>query len=261
LNHSTRLAKGSNLFATLESFKQAFSGNEKHTLSSQMLRYSMSFSNIYVPITDVAHQVDQFLRKTRASLLQSNAMEYFHQKLLTAYDKTLDRNLNKSKIDNNLVKDFAFINNFKRINKLKDFRVGQSTSYFNNLFTELSLRLEALNLNGHLTTDNENFNLTAVIDDSESLNLKRALAMFDHLNLIKLRESNDLTAMLHCRLSDSFTDYRLADLIAACQLMQAKQNDFTLRTVNKKAYLRYNDEVYIYRRKKVVAKQNEETSN
>ena len=46
LNHSTRLAKGTNLFATMESFKKAFSGNDKHALSSQILRYSMSFSNI-----------------------------------------------------------------------------------------------------------------------------------------------------------------------------------------------------------------------
>ena len=259
LNHSTRLAKGSNLFGTLDSFKKAFSGHDKHSLSSQMLRYGMSFSNIFLPITEVAHQVDQFLRKTRSALLQSNAMEHFHQKLMTAYDKTLDRNLNKTKIDNNLVKEFDYINNFKRIPKLKDFRVGHSTSYFNNLFTELSLRLEALNLDGHLTTDNENFNLTAVIDDSESLNLKRALAMLEHLSDIKLRESKDLTAMLHCRLSDSFTDYRLADLISACQLMQEKQDLFTLSTVNKKAYLRHNDEIYIYRRKKVIAKKNTET--
>ena len=260
LNHSTRLAKGTNLFATLESFKKAFAGNDKHALSSQILRYSMSFSNIFVPITEVAHQVDQFLRKTRSALLQSNAMEHFHQKLMLAYDKTLERSLNKTKIDNNLVKEFDFINNFKRLNKLKDFRVGYSTSYFNNLFTELSLRLEALNLEGHLTADNENFNLMAVIDDSDSLILKRSLAMFEHLNKIKLRESSDLTAMLHCRLSDSFTDYRLVDLIGACQLMQEQQEKFTLKTINKKAYLRHNDEIYVYRRKKVIAKQyNEET--
>jgi len=255
LNHSTRLAKGTNLFATLESFKNAFSGNNKHALSSQVLRYSMSFSNIFLPITEVAHQVDQFLRKTRSALLQSNAMEHFHQKLLSAYDKTLERSLNKTKIDNNLVKEFDFINNLKRASKLKDFRVGQSTSYFNNLFTELSLRLEALNLDGHFNSDNENFNLTAVIDDSESLVLKRSLAMFEHLNTIKLRESNDLTAMLHCRLSDSFDDYRLVDLIGACQLMQEQQANFTLRTVNQKAYLRHDDEIYIYRRKKVIANQ------
>lgn len=259
LNYSTRLAKGSNLFETLESFKQAFSGNEKHNLSSQILRYSMSFSNIFVPITEVAHQVDQFLRKTRTALLQSNAMEHFHQKLITAYDKTLDRNLNKTKIDHNLVKDFDFINSLKRVSKLKDFRVGQSTSYFNNLFTELSLRLEALSFDGY-TTNNEDFNLTSSIDNSESINLKRALAMFEHLSAIKLRASDDLTAMLHYRLSDSFTDYRLADLIAACQLMQEQQSEFILKTVNNKAYLRHNDEVYIYRRKKVLVKNHQEIS-
>ena len=98
LNHSSRLAKGSNLFESLENFKLAFSGNGKYHLSDQIMRYSMSFSNIFVPITKVAHQVDQFLRKTRAALLQSNAMEHFHQKLNSAYDETLARNLNKTKI-------------------------------------------------------------------------------------------------------------------------------------------------------------------
>jgi len=255
LNHSTRLAKGGNLFETLDSFKQAFSGNGKHELSSQMLRYSMSFSNIFVPITNVAHQVNQFLRKTRTTLLQSNAMEHFHQKLIAGYEKTLDKNLNKTKIANTLVKEFNFINNLKRVTKLKDFRVGQSTSYYNNLFTELSLRLEALNLTGELT-ENECFNLNASIDDSESVSLKRALAMFDHLNAIKLRETNDLTAMLHCRLVADFPDYHLADLINACQLIQEQQNDFNLQTINKMAYLRHGEDVYLYRRKKVIANNN-----
>lgn len=250
LNHNSRLAKGSNLFETLDNFKLAFSGNSKHALSDQIMRYNMSFSNIFLPITNVAHQVDQFLRKTRAALLQSNAMEHFHQKLNLAYEQTLARNLNKTKIDNVLVKEFDFINNFKRVAKLKDFRVGQSSSYFNNLFSELSLRLESLTLEKTL----ENFNLTAVKNDTESKSLQRALAIFEQLNNIKLRESDDLCAMLHCRLSEDFSEYQLADLIGACQLMQADQDEFMLKTINKKAYLRHNDEIYLYRRKKVVKK-------
>lgn len=250
LNHTSHFAKGSNLFETLNNFKSAFKGNGKHLLSDQIMRYSMSFSNIFVPITNVAHQVDQFLRKTRNALLQSNAMEHFHQKLSLAYDETLARNLNKTKIDNKLVKDFAFINNFKRVHKLKDFRVGQSTSYYNNLFSELSLRLESLTASKPL----ENFNLTAVKNEDESKSLQRALAIFEQLNTIKLRETNDLCAMLHYRLVDDFTDYQLADLIGACQLMQSNQDDFTLKTVNKKAYLKHDGEIYLYRRKKVVEK-------
>lgn len=248
LNHSSRLASGSNLFETLENFKQAFSGNEKHLLSDQIMRYSMSFSNIFVPITSVAHQVDQFLRKTRSALLQSNAMEHFHQKLNHAYEETLSRNLNKTKIDNTLVKEFGFINNFKRLTKLKDFRVGQTPSYFNNLFSEISLRLGALSIEA----PQDNFNLTAVKNETESKSLQRALAIFEQLNTIQLRESNDLCAMLHSRLSQGFSDYQLADLIGVCQLMQAQQNEFTLKTVNQKAYLRHNEEIYLYRRKKVI---------
>jgi len=250
LNHTSHLAKGSNLFETLNSFKLAFKGNGKHSLSDQIMRYSMSLSNIFVPITNVAHQVDQFLRKTRNALLQSNAMEHFHQKLNRAYDETLARNLNKTKIDNKLVKEFSFINNFKRVAKLKDFRVGQSPSYFNNLFSELSLRLESLSATQPL----ENFNLTAVKNDTESKSLQRALAIFEQINTIKLRETDDLCAMLHYRLEDDFSDYQLADLIGACQLMHSNQDEFALKTINKKAYLKHADEIYLYRRKKVVKK-------
>lgn len=248
LNHTSRLAKGSNLFESLDNFKAAFKGNGKHLLSDQIMRYSMSFSNIFVPITDVAHQVDQFLRKTRNALLQSNAMEHFHQKLHQAYNETLARNLNKTKIDNKVVNEFDFINNLKRLPKLKDFRVGQSPSYFNNLFSELSLRLQPLTISKPL----ENFKLTAIKNDNDSKALQRALAIFEQLNTIKLRETNDLCAMLHYRLIDDFADYQLADLIGACQLMQSNQDEFTLKTLNKKACLKHEDEVYLYRRKKVV---------
>ncbi len=248
LNHTSRLAKGSNLFETLDNFRSAFKGNAKHLSSDQIMRYSMSFSNIFVPITNVAHQVDQFLRKTRNALLQSNAMEHFHQKLNQAYNETLARNLNKTKIDTKLVKEFDFINNLKRLPKLKDFRVGQTPSYYNNLFSELSLRLESLTVNKPL----ENFNLKAVKNDDDSKSLQRALAIFEQLNTIKLRETNDLCAMLHYRLADNFQDYQLADLIGACQLMQTNQDEFTLKTVNKKAYLKHEDELYLYRRKRVV---------
>lgn len=256
LNHNSRLAKGSNLFETLDNFKAAFKGNDKHLLSDQIMRYSMSFSNIFVPITRVAHQVDQFLRKTRDALLQSNAMEFFHAKLTLAYNETLARNLNKTKIENKLVKDFAFVNNLKRLPKLKDFRVGQSPSYFKNLFTELSLRLESLTINKPL----ENFNLKAVKNEGDAKSLKRALTIFEELNNIKLRETNDLCAMLHYRLANNVDDYQLADLIGACQLMQANQAEFTLKTVNKKAYLKHEDELYLYRRKRVV-KNDALTSN
>ncbi len=50
----------------------------------------------------------------------------------------------------------------------------------------------------------------------------------------------------------NFQDYQLADLIGACQLMQTNQDEFTLKTVNKKAYLKHEDELYLYRRKRVV---------
>jgi hypothetical protein len=116
------------------------------------------------------------------------------------------------------------------------------------LFSELSLRLQSLTVSKPL----ENFNLTAIKNDNDSKALQRALAIFEQLNTIKLRETDDLCAMLHYRLVDDFSDYQLADLIGACQLMQSNQDEFTLKTLNKKACLKHEDEVYLYRRKKVV---------
>ncbi len=248
LNHNIRLAEGDNLFEVMNTIKLVFERNDKIDKADQIFRFSLSFSNIFKPITLVAHQVDQFLRKTRASMAQFNAMEHHYQLLSDAYELTLDHKLNKTKIDSNYAKSFEFINGLKKLPRPKDLRISDSPSYFANLFAELEVRL-ADKLSNALPLDDA----TAWQSEENSNKIKRNLALYDYLSTIKLRQTNDLTAVLHYRLKDSFEGYDMMDLLSAVIRMRKKQDHFELKTTNRMAYITHGDNVYVYRRKRLVA--------
>ena len=253
LNHQIRLAEGDNLFAVLTSIGKCLEQNDKQAQADQVFRFSLSFTSIYKPITVIAHQVDQFLRKTRLSMAQFNAMEHHFQNLCMAYDQTLERNLNKTKIDSSYAKSFDFINGLKRMPRPKDFRFSDSPSYYANLFAEIELRL-----NDKLDKNEPFEHLEAWQSDEHKRKLERQLAVHEYVNNMSLRSSEDLTAAVHYRLLEAFEDYQFTDLLSAIihlrQQDRFAQNDtpLMLRTTNKKAFINHNDNIYIYRRKRLV---------
>lgn len=248
LNHTVKISEGDNLFDILADIKRVLESHGKIELADQVFRFSLSFSSIFQPITVVAHQVDQFLRKTRASMAQFNAMEHHFVKLTAAYQQTLERNLNKTKIDSTFAQDYHFINGLKRFFRPKDFRISDSPSYFENLFTEIDIRLADLSLHKTLPLSDAE----AWRSDENSNKLKRALALYDYLSKIELRPTNDLTAALHYRLKDVFDDYQIVDLLSAITKMRQYKGDYQLRTTNRMAYISHNDSVYVYRRKRLI---------
>ncbi len=245
LNPQVRLPDGDNLFDTISSIQSVFEANGKLEQADQIFRFSVSFAGIFQPITEVAHQVDQFLRKTRASMAQFNAMEHQYQKLLGAYGDTLDHKLNKTRIDSAFAKDYDFINGLKRSQRPKDFRISDSTSYFENLFAEIEVRLQD-KLAKALPETRDSWHS---FDNTNKL--KRALALYDHLNELKLRPTQDLTAALHYRLKDGFEDYQLTDLLSAVTKLRKAPEKYRLTTTNKKAYISHNDDIFVYRRKRL----------
>lgn len=253
LNHQIRLKEGDNLFAVLTSIEKCLEANDKQGQADQVFRFSLSFTSIFKPITVIAHQVDQFLRKTRLSMAQFNAMEHHFQKLCKAYDQTLERSLNKTKIDSAYAKSFDFINGLKRLPRPKDFRFSDSPSYYANLFAEIELRL------ADKLDKNEPFeHLEAWHNDEHKRKLERQLAVHEYVNNMSLRSCDDLTAAVHYRLSEAFDDYQFVDLLSAIihlrQQARFEQNDepLMLRTTNKKAFINYKDNIYIYRRKRLL---------
>jgi hypothetical protein len=231
----------------MNSIKRVFDANEKIDKADQIFRFSLSFSSIFKPITEVAHQVDQFLRKTRASMAQFNAMEHHFQLLTLAYDQTLERNLNKTRIDSAYAKQFDFINGLKKFPRPKDLRVSDSPSYFENLFAEIEIRLQDGLSNKLPAEDIESYK-----SEENANKLKRSLALYDYLSTVKLRPTEDLTAVLHYRLKDVFEDYHLMDLLSAVTRLRQTEDNFQLRTTNKMAYISFGDDIYVYRRKKLL---------
>lgn len=247
LNPSVRFREGSNLFDTLTAIQAAFEQNGKLEQADQVFRFSLSFTSIFKPITSVAHQVDQFLRKTRASMAQFNAMEHHYQRLKLAYDETLGRSLNKTKIDSRFAQDFDFINGLKKLPKLKDFRISDSPSYFANLFAEIDIRLA-----DKLAQQVDLAEVEAWQSDENRRKLERQLALYDYLQTMSLRETKDLTAVLHYRLQEVFDDYQFTDLMAAVTRLRQNDENFQLKTTNKMAYISYQDTIYVYRRRQLI---------
>ena len=257
LNPGMQIREGDNLFETMNSIKRVFEQNDKIDKADQIFRFSLSFSSIFKPITAVAHQVDQFLRKTRASMAQFNAMEHHFQKLQEAYATTLDHKLNKTKIDATFAREYDYIHGLKRSPRPKDLRISDSTSYYENLFSELDLRLQDSLKQVLPSAEGE-----AWLSEENSNKLKRALAIFDYLESLSLRPTKDLTAMLHYRLKDEFADYEFVDLLGAVIQMRKTGGNLMLKATNKKAHITHGDSVYVYRRKQLVeARPQEENPN
>jgi hypothetical protein len=249
LNPNIKLREGDNLFDTVTSIKRVLESNGKINKADQVFRFSLSFSSIFKPITIVAHQVDQFLQKTRASMAQFNALEHHYQRLLEVYTTTLDHKLNKTKIDGAYAREYSYVAGLKRLPKPKDLRISDSASYFENLFSELDLRMAERSHHLFPVDGSE-----AWISHENSSKLERALALYDYLDNMPLRPTQDLTAMLHYRLKDQFEDYQFVDLLGAVIRMRVTPNHLQLKTTNKKAHITHGDNVYVYRRKQLFEK-------
>jgi hypothetical protein len=60
VNPNLRLAEGLNLFAVLNECKQRFEVYGFHDIADQIFRFSMSFTNVYKPVTVVSKEVERF---------------------------------------------------------------------------------------------------------------------------------------------------------------------------------------------------------
>jgi hypothetical protein len=245
VNPDVRLVDGDNLLATINSIKVLFDSHSKHELSDQIFRYSLSFSNIINPLKDVSNQINGFIRKTQKSLTQFNAMEWHFERFKQKYEETLDGRVNRTKIDSSFAKETPFMNNVKRIPRPKGLKIENNESYFHNIFTDLTYRIEDQLM---VTDDVIGADGEALISFTSKDRLERARKIYQLIENLSLRESKDLIATLHYRLKDLLPKYHFVDLINAVvhfrkTILDGKQ----LIKTNKKSYIQHNNEYYAYR--------------
>jgi hypothetical protein len=245
VNPDVRLVDGDNLLATINSIKILFDSHGKHELSDQVFRYSLSFSNIINPLKDVSNQINGFIRKTQKSLTQFNAMEWHFERFKQKYEETLDGRVNRTKVDSSFAKETQFMNNVKRIPRPKTLKIENNESYFHNVFTDLTYRIEDQLLTSDDVIDAEG---EALISFTSKDRLERARQIYQLIEKLKLRESKDVIATLHYRLKDLLPKYHFVDLINAVvhyrkTILDGKQ----LIKTNQKSYIQHDNEYYVYR--------------
>lgn len=238
-----------NLFDTIKQIRAEYLVNDKHTIADQILRYSISFANIFQPVQKVERQVDHFLRKTRTGMLQYNAMEANYQKLKKRYEATQTSNLRHRFMEHeDFTTSSGFVPGLKQQVRPQAYQFGDSVSYYENIFSEIELRLSQL-----ATSQTSIFTGESSKDNQAGKQLERAELLYQWLEDQPFRPTEDMIATLHYRLNDWLEGYHFPDLLTAIIRLNHKTGwDYELTTTNRFAYIAIDNDAFLYRRRKLV---------
>lgn len=249
LDPSSRLVDGTNLLNTLAEIRQKYVRNQKYQIADQIFRFSMSFENIFKPIQKVERQVDNFLRKTRIGMLQYNAMESSYQELKKIYADTQSNNLkHRFMTSKEFCNSTNYILGLKQHSRPQTYQFGESASYFENIFSEISLRLSSLNLSEPSLFEGENYR-----NDQGSDRLQRAELLYNWLSEQPFRPTKDMIAMLHYRLEGWLNGYCFPDLLTAIiRLKNKKDWEYEVVSTNIFSYVSIDNQAFVYRQRLLV---------
>lgn len=212
LNPDTRLPDGTNLFETLEAMVRLLEVSGDHNLADQLFRSSVSLNALYKPIHAVAQEVEHFLRKTRQGMVQYNAMEHFYNKLRKLKDETETLSLRRKWLEGgDFARSTGFLVGLRAQQRPRHYAFGGSASYYQLLFSELELRLADLRRKDEvpMLQEVEGSGRHARVD------VQRINQLYQWLETLQLRPTQDLVRELHGRLDGFIPGYRFPDLLAA----------------------------------------------
>jgi len=212
LNPDTRLPDGTNLFETLEAMVRLLESHGDHSLADQLFRSSLSLNALYKPIQSVAQEVEHFLRKTRRGMVQYNAMENFYDKLRELKGETETLSLRRKWLEGGeFARGTGFLVGLRAQQRPKHYAFGGSASYYQLLFSELELRLADLQRKDEVPVlqEVEGSGRYARVD------VQRINQLYQWLETLQLRPTQDLVRELHGRLEGFMPGYRFPDLLAA----------------------------------------------
>jgi hypothetical protein len=255
LNPDTRLPDGSNLFETLEAMVRLLENNGDHNLADQLFRSSLSLNALYKPIQAVAREVEHFLRKTRQGMVQYNAMEHFYAKLRALKDETETLSLRRKWLEGSgFARSTGFLVGLRARQRPKHYAFGQSSSYYQLLFSELDLRLADIRRRQEVPVLQE----VAGSGRNTRVDVERIRALYDWLESLDLRPTADLVRELHGRLDGFMPGYRPPDLLAALnRLVNTPPTGFRVVTTNRFRTLETEEpdehvsEQFVYRKRRL----------
>jgi hypothetical protein len=258
LNPDTTYQGFDGLHDIVSKIRDALYAHNKTDIANNIQSYALSFLNYYQPIEATANAINRFIHKERDSIKRFNAIEHFYQnKLMPELQSTLSDNLNKRRMGSAAIIQPAFSPNIRAFQRPIGYGFNNSPAYFKNLFNELEGRTQdALHLNGLLGVIGK-----ASTNKQALQKMQRYKRLIGILQLVSLRETDDLVNMLHLRLKDQFNGYHLYDLISSISFLKRNTNDYSLKHTNifgqiahaDKQYNQHINEHYRYRKVRCIA--------
>ncbi|XKH01261.1 hypothetical protein LG325_00355 [Marinobacter nauticus] len=255
LNPDTRLPDGSNLFDTLDSMVRLLEANGDHSLADQIFRSALSLNALYKPIQSVAREVEHFLRKTRQGMVQYNAMEHFYNQLRSLKEDTETLSLRRKWLEGGaFARNTGFLLGLRAQQRPKHYAFGQSSSYYQLLLSELELRLSDIRRQDEVPVLQE----VSGSGRNARVDVQRIRQLYDWLESLELRPTEDLVRELHGRLEGFIPGYRPPDLLAALnRLVNTPPAGYQVVTTNRFRTLETDStlpeagEQFVYRKRRL----------
>lgn len=249
LNPESTYEHGAGLHQILESILRTLINYDKNAIARNIEQYALSFLNMYKPIESVATTVNRFIHKERDSIRRFNAYEHFYQQvLMKELALTKGNNLNRTQLSAEAILLENYMVGLKKSTKPQGYLFDYSDAYYVNLFNELEARTKDIFA---ILNVQKAFG-KAKNDNSAKQRLKRAKTLKVLIENMTLRETDDLTAIFHQRLTDQLPNYELHDLISAIRFakMSTKDPNLHIKTTNIFAMIESDTRQYRYRKVK-----------
>ncbi|MGI2227240.1 hypothetical protein [Shewanella frigidimarina] len=208
LNKNTRYEKGLGIIMTLNRFQNIFRGIGDAGAESLMLKSQLQYLDLFDPIKKVSDSVSVYLQKTKAAIIEHNAIESAFDFIRQAYEKTLSGDQRAKYIKSADLVRLGPVHPIASLGRLSPFRVEKTPEFLNNVFNELATRSITLN-----KSDTSGMMFDESVSREKAEQLQYSLKVNQWVASFDWPMNQDYIAVAYDILCKDFEDFKLADLI------------------------------------------------
>lgn len=208
LDKDTQYQDGPGIIRTLEKFKRLFNSFNDIESESGMLQYQLQYLDLFEPVKRVADNINIYLKKTKTSIEEHNAIEYAYSILRTAYENTLNGDQRTKYISISDLQSIGPIHSIASLGRLPSFKLEKTPAFLNNAFDELAER-----------SLNSNQSLEDILPFEESISKKRAgemrhsIKLNQWVNKFEWPIGMDYLKIAHDTLRHELEGFKIPDLL------------------------------------------------
>jgi len=173
-----------------------------------MLKSQLQYLDLFDPIKKVSDSVSVYLQKTKAAIIEHNAIESAFDFIRQAYEKTLSGDQRAKYIKSADLVRLGPVHPIASLGRLSPFRVEKTPEFLNNVFNELATRSITLN-----KSDTSGMMFDESISREKAEQLQYSLKVNQWVASFDWPMNQDYIAVAYDILCKDFETFKLADLI------------------------------------------------